>query len=192
MKKYVPSVPDWFKPRKSAQVTAFFALKAGGTINILKATKLVYLADRLSLEKRDFPITMDTYVSMKFGPANSYTYNCMNRELSSGQDEWSQFISPRDNYALSTTRHFTVDELDELSRNDIRILEDVWSRFSDIDRFDLAEWTHRYCPEWTDPGKSSTPISLESILKALQKEDPAMLAKELLNERALIASFRAP
>ena len=41
MGDYVPEIPDWFEPRKAAQVTAFFALKAGGKINILKATKLI-------------------------------------------------------------------------------------------------------------------------------------------------------
>lgn len=59
-------------------MVAFFAIKAGGLINILRATKLVYLADRLSMEKRDHAITGDNYVSMPFGPVNTNTYDYMN------------------------------------------------------------------------------------------------------------------
>lgn len=188
---YVPNIPDWFLTRKAAQVTAFFALRAGGTINILKATKLLYLADRLSMERRDFPITNDTYVSMKFGPVNSYTYSYMNGVAPTRQEDWHEFISPRHHDNLPLSQQIEVSDLDELSRGDLKVLEDTWEKFKDIDRFELAEWTHDFCPEWKDPAGSSIPIELARIFQVLEKNDPIDLAEDLQNERRMVAAFRA-
>src|SRR6266480_1606796 len=46
----------WFNVRKAAQMAAFFAKQEGGTINVLKLVKLVYLANRAAMEKYDFPL----------------------------------------------------------------------------------------------------------------------------------------
>lgn len=189
---YVPAIPDWFQTRKAAQVVAFFAVKAGGTINILKATKLVYLADRRSIDKRDHPIINDNYASMPFGPVNSYTYNYIDGAAPVRQDQWLEFISPRNKNQIRLSRNVTIDEdLDELSRADIRILEETWNEFKDIDQFDLAEWTHKFCPEWKDPKGSSVPIDLATIFAALDKSDPVERAKDLQDERRIVASHLA-
>lgn len=188
---YVPNIPDWFKTRKAAQVTAFFALMAGGSINILKATKLIYLADRLSMERRDFSITNDQYVSMPFGPVNSYTYSYMQGAAPVRQEDWLEFISPRAGKTLRMSQEVNVEDLDELSRGDLKVLSETWDRFSDIDRFDLAQWTHDFCPEWKDPKGSSIPIELASIFHSLGKANPVDLAEDLQNERRIVAEFHA-
>jgi len=188
---YVPTIPDWFLTRKAAQVTAFFALMSGGAINILKATKLIYLADRLSIERRDFPITNDTYVSMKFGPVNSYTYSYMNSVAPARREEWHEFIAPRHRDDLPLSQQIEIGDLDELSRSDLKVLEETWSKFKDIDRFNLAEWTHNFCPEWKDPNGSSIPIELATIFHVLEKKDPVDLAEDLQNERRIVSAFRA-
>jgi Protein of unknown function (DUF4065) len=61
----------WFNVKKAAQVAAFFALKQGGQIHVLKLTKLVYLSDREFMDRYDIPITGDKLVSMDHGPVNS-------------------------------------------------------------------------------------------------------------------------
>lgn len=188
---YVPNIPDWFLTRKAAQVTAFFALKAQGELNILKATKLIYLADRLSMERRDFPITNDQYVSMPFGPVNSYTYSYMQGAAPVRQDDWLEFISPRSGNTLRLSQDLKADDLDELSRGDLKILEETWERFSETDGFDLADWTHDFCPEWKDPAGSSIPIELATIFRALEKKDPIDLAEDLQSERRIVAGYRA-
>jgi uncharacterized phage-associated protein len=188
---YIPTIPEWFEPRKAAQVTAFFALQTGGTINILKATKLIYLADRLSMAKRDYPITGDNFVSMPFGPVNTYTYNYMNGVAPVRQDEWGEFIAPRRDYDLPLARELGVDDLDELTQADIAVLEETWDRFKDIDKFDLADWTHRFCPEWRDPKGSSIPIDFATVFKKLNKSDPVELAEEIQAERGLILDFKS-
>lgn len=187
---YVPYIPDWFKTRKAAQVAAFFAATSGGRINVLKAVKLIYLADRLSMERRDAPITNDQYVSMDFGPVNSCTYNYMKGMAPSRQDQWHEFIGVRRGNDLPLSREVSIpDDLDELSRSEIRILEEIWDKFQDIDRFDLAEWTHRFCPEWVNPHGSSIPIEYATIFKKLGKDGPIELAEELQSERRLVAEL---
>ncbi|WOK19945.1 Panacea domain-containing protein [Rhodopseudomonas sp. BAL398] len=185
MAKYRPKTPEWFDTRKAAQAVAFFALKLGTKINILKATKLVYLADRLSIERRDHAITNDSYVSMPFGPVNTNTYDYMNGKGSIRQNEWSSFISNRAGYDLPLAKGVTLGSLDELSRSDLKILEDTWEQFKDIDKYELAEWTHRFCPEWQNPGESSIPIEFSTIFRKLKKSDPGEMAEEIAAERKL-------
>lgn len=189
MNEYVPSIPEWFQPRKAAQVVAFFAKKSGGRINILKATKLVYLADRLNMERRDHPITGDNFVSMPFGPVNTYTYNYMCGTAPVRQSEWSEFISPRDGNDLALARDIEVDDLDELSQSDLAVLEETWDRFKDIERFKLAIWTHRFCPEWRNPHGSSIPIDFSTVFQKLKKDDPVELAEQIQAERILVVDF---
>lgn len=189
MADFVPTIPEWFQTRRAAQVTAFFANKSGGRINVLKATKLVYLADRLSMERREFPITADNLVSMPFGPVNSFTYNYMQGTAPVRTEQWAEFIGPRVGHDIPLARPIEDSELDELSEADREILSETWEAFKDIDRFDLADWTHRYCPEWRNPHGSSVPIEYATVFKKLGKDDPVELAEQVQAERNLLAEF---
>lgn len=184
--RYVAAVPEWFPTRKAAQVAAFFAEKAGGRINVLRLTKMIYLADRASMGEREFPIIGDNYVSMKHGPVNSFTYSYINGEADRDTGTWREFVGKRQGYDVPLARKINgVDDLDELSRADVRILEATWEEFKEIEKYDLAEWTHRYCPEWKDPNGSSVPIDLATIFNQLKKPQPIELAESLRAERNL-------
>jgi uncharacterized phage-associated protein len=185
MNNFVPKIPTWFDTRKAAQVTAFFAIKSGGNINVLMATKLIYLADRLSMEKRDYPITGDTFVSMDFGPVNSYTYSYMKNEARDRQKDWDEFIGARQGHELSIAQKVALQDLDELSPVDVEILEATWEKHKDTSNFKLAEWTHEFCPEWQDPNGSSVPIEYSTVFNALRKEKPVDLTEAILRERRL-------
>lgn len=187
---YTANIPKWFSTRRAAQVTAFFANKAGGRINVLRATKLIYLADRASMAEREHPVTGDNFVSMPFGPVNTYTYSLMKGEVEQQHARvWAEFIAPRVGYEIPLARPITVGDLDELSRADLRILEETWERFKDIEKYELAEWTHQFCPEWRDPNGSSVPIDFATVYKYLNKAEPVELAEQIQAERALVASF---
>ena len=185
---FVPSIPDWFETRKAAQVTAFFAKKAGGSIHTLKVTKLVYLADRLSMERREHPITGDDFVSMPFGPVNTFTYSYMKGAALTRQNEWAEFVGSERWHKLPLARDIEPEDLDELSRGDIKILEEVWEEFKDVDRFDLADFTHRDCPEWRDPNGSSVRIDFATVYRKLKKDEPIDLAEQIQADRALYAA----
>lgn len=190
MSAFVPQIPEWFNTRRAAQVTAYLAVKAGGHINILRATKLIYLADRLSMAKRDVPITGDNLVSMPFGPVNSYTYSYMTGAAPVRQGDWAEYISPRRAHDLWLSQEVSVDDLSELSRADLRLLDETWDAFKDIgDQFDLADWTHEFCPEWKDPNGSSIPIDYATVYKRLGKDDPVELAERVQADRQLILSL---
>lgn len=189
--KYVAQIPPWFSARTAAQVVAFFAAKAGGRINVLRATKMVYLADRASMAERDHPITGDNFVSMPFGPVNTYTYSFMKHQVDSGLDEWGEFVGPKQGHDIPLARPISADDLDELGRSDLRILESTWERFKDIEKYELAEWTHAFCPEWQDPGESSIPIDFATVFKKLHKPEPIELAEQVRAERHLAMMLTA-
>lgn len=190
MGDYIPHIPEWFNTRKAAQAIAYLASKNGGTINILRVSKLLYLSDRLSMERREFPITGDEFVSMPFGPVNSFTYSYINGVAPVRREAWAEYVSPRKGYLVSAAKEVVAEELTELSRGDLRIIDDTWDTFKDIvDQFELANWTHDYCPEWRDPNGSSVTITVASIYKHLGKADPFDLAEQMDADRRYAAGL---
>ena len=59
----------FFDYKKATQALNFFALKEGGTINKMKALKLIYFADRYNLRKYGRPVRNDDYWAMGYGAA---------------------------------------------------------------------------------------------------------------------------
>lgn len=162
-----------YNPRKASQVVAFFALKTGANaINVLKAMKLVYLADRENIARFGFPILDERRVSMPLGPVNSYTYEHVKGEVPPNQDGgWAEFVTDREGHNVGLSFDgMTVEDLDELSDAEIESLATVWAKYGSMDQWQLVDFTHDKdnIPEWKDPkGQGSKTISLESILAAV-------------------------
>ena len=158
-----------YNVKKAAQTIAYLALKNGGKpLPVLKAVKLVYLADRESIARHGFPIQDEGRVSMEHGPVNSKTYSYINGEVESGAAEWADYLRDREDHMIALARHdLDPAELDELSDADADVLDAVWERFGQWDRWTLVKWTHdpKNLPEWEDPGKTSDPIPLERIMQ---------------------------
>lgn len=163
-----------YNPIKAAQVISYFAMQAPTrSINILKAVKLVYLSDRLSIEKWGFPILDEKRVSMDKGPVNSSTYSYINGEYDPDECGWSLFLTDREKHEVSVNDSITCDDLDELSDADIQCMSDVWSEFGSMNQWNLVEWTHdsKNIPEWEAPNGTSASIPLERIMKYLGVEN---------------------
>jgi len=62
-----------FSERKVAQMAAYFLMKSGGHMNVIKLITLMYLADRQHYKEHGFPISDDDVVAMPYGPALSRT-----------------------------------------------------------------------------------------------------------------------
>ncbi len=168
-----------YDPQKAAQTIAFFAMQEGDAINVLKAVKLVYLADRESLKRRGHPIQDEVRVSMPFGPVNSTTLNYLNGAFRN-DGGWSDILRDRANNNVGLADpNLNEDSLDCLSDGDLRILGDIWAEFGNMDGFDLADWTHNHIVEWQDPNGSSTPIPLDRIMTAVGLDHPIERAREL-------------
>ena len=57
-----------FDERKAAEAAAFLLFMAGGKLPLIKLVKLLYLAERLSLQRYGEPLTGDRLVAMPNGP----------------------------------------------------------------------------------------------------------------------------
>ncbi len=177
-----------FTPSKIAQMAAFFTEKQGGTIDMLKLVKLLYLADREAMSRFGEPISYDNFVSMQHGPLGSRTLDLLNGFISGAPAaKWGEWISDRENHEVSLKRQFDRSDLDELSDADLDVLEVVWQQFGRMDKWTIRDWIHDNCDEWQDPDGSSLPISDADVLKAVGV-DPAEaedLAADIQEERRL-------
>ncbi len=175
---------------KAAQIAAYFALRQGGRVNVLKLAKLMYLAERRSMEAFDEPMFYDKLVSMDHGPVASISLNHINGMLPS--DVWPRFIQGRDGFDVVAVNDLALEDLDHLSSADFEILEGLWAEFGTQDQFRLRDWTHQHCPEWENPHGSSAPIPAARVFKFLRKAAPEMLADAVHEHRLLDQALVGP
>lgn len=60
-------------------------------------------------------------------------------------------------------------------------------------KYEIRDYTHDHCPEWTDPNGSSSPIPYEKVFRALgqSKDVAARLSARIEDERSLDKTFAA-
>ncbi|WP_410528940.1 SocA family protein [Serratia sp. AXJ-M] len=158
-----------FCEKKVAQMAAYLLLKSDGRMAYLKLMKLLYLSDRQSLVKYGDMMSGDKMYSMQFGPILSETLDLIRRTNRKGGEDWNSYLDKKGIDVVLQERPANFDwfdELGELSRADIKIMDSVYESYGHYDRFDLANLTHlqEVCPEWRDPGKSRLPIYARDIL----------------------------
>jgi len=181
--KYLSMSTNWYNARKASQVAAFFCCKEGGQANVLKLTKLIYLADRHHIGRYGYPIIDDEYVSMPHGPVNSMTLNYIDGNIES--EAWAEFICDRENHDVAAVREVAEEDLDELSEAEIESLNAVWNKFGGLGKYEIRDWTHKNCPEWEDPNGSANAISYEMILKFLGVENVEAYTQLRKDERQM-------
>jgi len=140
----------------------------GKPMKYLGLLKMLYIADRIALERIEQPITGDHYVSMKYGPVLSGVYDLIKgKPIDDALPLWSEYISPSDKNFVYLVKDPGNDELCE---EEEEILQEVYQTFGHLDPFHVAEWTHDL-PEWKDPHGSAIPILVEDILKNVGKSE---------------------
>lgn len=185
---FQPLVCEGFNARKAAQVIAYLAIKSPNKrLHIVKAIKLVYLADRESITRYGFPIIEDDRVSMKHGPVNSTTYSHACGEYDLQVSGWADYLRDRSNHEVSVKPGIKPDDCDELSDSDIECLEVVWQNFGQMGPWELRDWTHKRSnlPEWENPGESSKLIPLARIMSVLKLENPDEQAELVEDQRRI-------
>lgn len=191
----LPPQDELYNSRKAAQVVAFFVLKQGGrVIELVKAIKLVYLADRESLRRCGAPILHEPRVALAQGPVNQTTLDYVDGNRLDPEG-WSRFIAPRvDKRTVSVQPGFVEADLDEFSRAELDVLESVWKRHGRFKGFQIVDWTHKpsNVPEWAAPqgSRKSRPIPLEQILRAVNFPDPQAALERLEEQRSVERAFR--
>jgi uncharacterized phage-associated protein len=151
-----------FNEQKATEAAVRLLHLRGGRMHYLKLLKLLYIADREALHRWGIPISHDNYVSMDHGPVLSQTYNLIR---DGGSRFWSEHISaPFDDYEIRLTGE--PPHVMKLSVAEERLLDEIFERYGQLNRWDLVDETHKF-PEWKDPRGSSLPIDVRDILLAL-------------------------
>lgn len=158
-----------FCEQKVAQMAAYLLHKRGGRMAYLKLMKLLYLSDRKSLIDYGDMMSGDRLFSMKHGPVLSETLDLMRNTNRKGGDSWGQWIEKHGtDVQLKVNIHEMggIEALDELSKAEIRILDEVYGVYGHMNRFEVRDMTHlkEVCPEWKDPGNSRRQIYVGDIL----------------------------
>ncbi len=151
-------------------------------MNYMRLLKLLYIADRESLKETGRPVTGGPVIAMERGPVLREVYDLIlgqHREMSL----WSQYYR-KERYDLL---ELAEPDVGQLSKYEIGKLQDVAKTYLDDDEWALVDITHKF-PEWNqnDPGKSSKPIPLSSILEAIGRADAI---DEISKEAQSLAAF---
>ncbi len=137
-----------FNYKKAIQALNFLAEKSGGTLNKMKAIKLIWLSDRLHLRKYGRMITSDVYFALPFGPVPSTTRDIL--ELNSTfiteveYDYGKEHIENTDQYSFKSKKH---PSLRVFSKTDIDVINQIFENYGHIEPFALSELSHSF-PEW--------------------------------------------
>lgn len=163
-----------FSEEKVTHMASYLLIKNGGRMSYMKLLKLLYLAEREALVKWGESMSGDKFVSMPQGPVMSSTYDL----IQSRSMIWNSFISSEANYEVSLKPNITLEDLDDLSKSEAKILDSIFEQFGALSRWELVDYTHDKCKEWQDPNGSSFPINTINIL--LAKGIPLQTAELLL------------
>ncbi len=153
-----------FSERKATEATCYVLQKLGGKRDYLSVIKLLYLAERESLSRHHWPIIGDAYVSMPHGPVVSTVYSLIKDDrawLEKTPQYWPDHIRQVDENDIEVYRPLAPHEL---TRGDMRVLDEVCARYAHLSRWQLRDLTHTL-PEWEDPDGGSLPILHEDLLR---------------------------
>ena len=126
------------------------------------------------------PMFYDEFYSLKDGPISSASLNGINGVTDAGF--FDKYVARNGNIVVAV-KTLVRDDLNEVSNAEIRIVEDLWRRFSHMTSAQIRKWTHDNCPEYTEVTRGRLPISYLDVFKALGDSDPEGSA-------AQVAAFR--
>ncbi|MDT7520700.1 Panacea domain-containing protein [Rhodoferax sp. TBRC 17660] len=185
-----------FDERRAAEAAAFLLFRAGGRLPLIKLIKLMYLSERLSLQRYGEPITGDRLVAMPNGPVLSMTYEHINGARLSIEGGWETWIADRAGHEVALRDESKIrspeQDLLRLSDSDLEVLGETWNEFGHWDRWDLVKYTHSdACPEWEDPDGSSRPIAYDVLFTKLgySQDQASSLMNRLAEQRQLNAAM---
>ncbi len=161
-----------FSEKKTIQAAAYLIKKqGGGAMKYMKLLKLLYLADRTALIDLQQPITFDQFCAMDHGMVLSETLDLINKP----SETWRAVFQRQSQYDIAL-----IDQdpgVDDLSRAEIKILDQVFKKYGHFDRWKLREITHEL-PEWNDPQGSSKPVEISEVLRLANKTTTEIKAIE--------------
>ena len=159
-----------FNEKKAAQAAAYLLRRKGGTLDKLVLLKTLYMADRRTLLEEGKPITGDRMVAMDHGPVLSVVLNLMNRTPGPGS-MWARLIEPPDSDDDVRLKVGANSDTDELSRYELRVLDEELAKYGDMEPYALADHLHKICPEWRLPNGAVHDIEYVDLLRKNGKSE---------------------
>jgi hypothetical protein len=105
---------------------------------------------------------------MKRGPVLSRIFDLVSQQKQGlPKSAWHKLI-PRPAPYVYTVRFSGAPDSSALSEAEAALIDEVFAEHRHLTEEQLVELTHQL-PEWRDPGKTSSPIPFETILKAGKK-----------------------
>jgi uncharacterized phage-associated protein len=124
---------------------------------------LLYIADRISLQRTGRPIIGGKLRAMKYGPIHGEVYSFVQGEHYD-QEKWSRSFC-NEGYLIKMSHDPGVSAL---SRYEIKILNQISEQYMAAGDWDVANDTHEF-PEYKNiypqGTNASLPISLESVIR---------------------------
>ncbi len=122
-----------FNIGKATEAACQFLKRAGGQANIMKLVKLMYLLDRLSLDRRGVPVAGGDYLSMRNGPVISELLDLINagRFFGDTARRWEQCISDRRDHDVKLEQMAAPEHLSDA---DLLLLDEIWREHGGKDR----------------------------------------------------------
>jgi len=158
-----------FNLSKAAEAAAYLLrLAPAQEMTRIRLLKLLYLADRRSLQETARPITGDRVVAMRHGPVLSNVYDYI-KGSGFEQSRWDEHF---ETVGLLCIRLRCSPDIRHLSRKEIAILDEVHRVHEGKDEWEIVEETHGL-PEWRnpEPEAKAKEIPLEDILRAVGHGD---------------------
>lgn len=183
------SSPFKFESLKALQAAGVMLREEPGhCIHFMKLLKLLYIAERTSLQETGQMITGDRVFAMQRGPVLSSVCDLMNG-THSDVECWDAHIE-RERFHLTLKSNPGVHKL---SRFQVELLQQIAREYRDKDEWEMVEVTHRF-QEWKNnnpnPGTSRKLIPIREILVAVGREAEADdMLKEASDQRHMDEVF---
>lgn len=150
-----------FNELKATQMAALIIQYHGGSMDLLRFTKLAYLIDRESLIRWGVPLTGDKYASMPYGMVLSRTYN-LTKDKSATRSILSETIIRREGGNELTLQGDPGDS--ELSDADVDLIQEIVAKYKKTN-------IHHQLPEWIEVTDTSGIVNYADVLKKTGKSD---------------------
>jgi uncharacterized phage-associated protein len=137
------------------------------SMEYIRLLKLLYIADRISLQETGVPIVGNRVVAMKHGPLHSNVYDLI-RGSGIGHQDWAEYFHTG-GYSIYRK---SDPGIGALSKYEIDVLSGVSQDYQHTNAFDLCDATHEfeeYKRNFVE-GTSST-IRYEDVLSAVGRGD---------------------
>ena len=162
-----------FNAHAALAAILFILTRSACATTIHKACKLLYFAEKLHLERYGRQIVGDTYFALQHGPVPSEIYDAIKYADGRGhylsldkdlRDAFKRCIEVRHNYLRARCE----PNLDDLSRSDVRCLEQVIADYGNASFEERTSQSHDAAYSQT---KRNAEIPLENIVRTLPNSE---------------------